>query len=198
VRDVLAQRPPGSVHAAIRSTSVVEPAAPAWRWRVVTAEEWRVLCRIGERARIRDLARAGAVGVYEVVDEVAELVLGGLCVVRPDLAGPDPHRRAIDVLPWPDDPVEGTAEGPVPADRSGNHAGNHTGQDTGRVGAGQPDGSTDEDLFVPLPRRVPGRALSPAAAVSGKSLAMRTGGADAQGPDKETLRRLLGSLQQLD
>jgi hypothetical protein len=185
VRDVLAQRPAGSVHATIRSTSVVEPAAPQWRWRVVTAEEWRILCRIGERARVRDLARAGAVGVYEVVDEVAELVLAGLCVVRPDPAGPDPYRRVIDVLPWPDDPEAVPAEGAVPAQG--------TGPDSGAQAA-----ATGENLFAALPRRVPGQALPPVTDVLEKSLATRAGEADTPAPDKETLRRLLGSLQQMD
>jgi hypothetical protein len=83
VQDVLAQRPADPVRAGIGSASVVEPAPPTWRWRVLTADEWRVLCDIGERARIRDLARAEGRGVHEVADQVADLVRAGLCVVRP-------------------------------------------------------------------------------------------------------------------
>ncbi|MCO1658662.1 hypothetical protein [Pseudonocardia humida] len=191
VQDVLAQRPEGSMRSGIRSTSVVEPAPPAWRWRVLTADEWRVLCRIGERARIRDLARAEGLGVYEVVDQVAELVRAGLCAVRPDPTGPDPRPWSADGPPRREasgaggsgvvEPAVGTVEGSVPAGGAERAV----------------DGPVDGDPLAALPRRVPGGALSPATVLQ-KSLAVRPLGIDVPEPDEWTLRRLLGSLQQMD
>ncbi|WP_214404407.1 hypothetical protein, partial [Pseudonocardia lacus] len=104
VEEVLARRTPAPEPTGIGSASVVEPAPPAWRWRVVTAQEWRVLCRVGERARVRDLVGAGGPGVDEVVHQVGDLVRSGLCVVRPDASG---------------GPRAGTAEGSVPARATG-------------------------------------------------------------------------------
>jgi hypothetical protein len=176
VQDVLAQRPADPVRTGIRSASVVEPAPPDWRWRVLTADEWRALCDIGERARIRDLARSSGRGVHEVVDQVADLVRAGLCVVRPDAAGGAMGTAAAR--------APGAAEGSAPI--AGPTAG-------GRVDVDQPAG---------LPRRVPGESLPPVTAVPDGalqgSLAVRPPGLDVRAPDAQTLRRLLGSLQRMD
>lgn len=118
VRDVLALRAPGTVAATIDADSVVCLAGPDRRWHILTAEQWRVLCRLPDRARIRDLALAEAIGVYEVVDRVAALVEAGLCTVVP--AGPHPTAPAAweesatvpELVPWsgPVDAGPGGAE----------------------------------------------------------------------------------------
>src|SRR5690348_8325376 len=80
--DLLSRPAPDPARAAIGAEAVGEPAPPRWRWRIITPGQWRVLSRLGGRARVRDLATAGGADVAEVVELVAELVAAGLVVAE--------------------------------------------------------------------------------------------------------------------
>jgi hypothetical protein len=101
-------------------------------------------------------------------------------------AEPAPPPRPAPALPRVPAGVRPYAPQPVPAaEEAGDRAGD---------GAG--DAGVSEELL--LPRREPGRALSPVAAVLDQRHATARAAGETAGPDTATLRRLLGSLQHLE
>jgi hypothetical protein len=208
LEDVLALGAADSAHASIRAETIVETALPRWRWRVVTPDQWRAVCRIGNRARVRDLALAAAMGVYETVAQVAELVAAGLCTVNGAAATQDAAPGAEwPLLPRPAGPTPTVPAPAVPAPAENQVVGldaptvriSLVGGPPLQAPAAAPVTAEPTPGRSPgdLPRRLPGRSLSSTAPV----LARRPRHRDPAGsdsPDDETLRRLLGSLQQLD
>jgi hypothetical protein len=107
--DLLARPPAAAAPASIGAETVVELVPPRWRWRVISPGQWRVLSRLGRRARVRDLVLPGEGDVAEVVELVTELVAAGFLV--PEQWAPEPEPGP----PVPDPAAPATAE-PEPAD----------------------------------------------------------------------------------
>ena len=198
VEGVLALGASDPAHAVIRAETIVRLAVPRRRWHLVTPDQWRAVCRVGERSRVRDLAMAAGAGIHETVAQVGELVEAGLCEVdgpaAPVPAAADAGRPAA--LPDAADPAEPAPQvpGAVAARPSAGAPASVPFAPDAAVERGP--GTDAGGPLADLPRRMPGRSLSPAAA-----LLARTGLRDARpavGPDEQTLRKLLGSLRQLD
>jgi hypothetical protein len=102
--DLLARPSPAAARAPIGAETVVELVPPRWRWRVISPGQWRLLSRLGRRARVRDLVLAGGGDVAEVVELVTELVAAGLLMTdepdaEPDGPAPGPVARGTGGRP---------------------------------------------------------------------------------------------------
>jgi hypothetical protein len=145
-----------------------------------------------ERATSAEVAtgwarRADAVARWSAPEDSAAPDRPAPELVAPrERAEPAPPPRPAPALPRVPAGVRPYAPQPVPAaEEAGDRAGD---------GAG--DAGVSEELL--LPRREPGRALSPVAAVLDQRHATARAAGETAGPDTATLRRLLGSLQHLE
>lgn len=121
-----------------------------------------MLSRLGPRARVRDLVgSADGAAAAEVLDRVVELVRAGLCVLEEaDVAGedgPGPRPEPVDppqeaAWPWPPSPTPAHAEVPEPEPPA----------------AELPVAEPPAAELSALPRRDPGRTLSPVEATTGR------------------------------
>jgi hypothetical protein len=107
--DLLARPARAPARAAIGAETVVELVSPRWRWRIITPGQWRLLSRLGRRARVRDLAQPGGADVAEVVELVTELVAAGFLVAEEQADRAEPPAPVAE----PDEPVAELSAAPA-------------------------------------------------------------------------------------